>query len=806
MGTVLQDLKYALRTFRRAPAFTFIALITIAVGIGANASIFSIVDAVLLRPLPYPHADELVLVSQTNRRTKQHLSDATPANFLDWRVRSRSFAGLAAFRDASIITSAADHPERVAGAMVTANFFDVLQVRPTLGRSFVDADERHGAPRVAILGDGFWHRRFGGRADVIGQTVRLDEEPTTIIGVMPPGIDYPDGVDIWVSPHWHVPDDPQLGPDKDPAPQRTHGYFFVLARLKPGVGLKAAQADMDAVSRGLEHDYPDDLQDVGAAVDPLRSDLIGNIRPTVLVLFAAVALLLLIATANVSGLLIARATTRRAEIALRVALGATRGRIIAQLLTESVLLAAAGGACGILLALWLVGPLVALSPDSLTVAGDVRVDTTVLWFTLAVSLAAGIVFGLAPARQLAGGDVQDDLRHAIRGAGSGGQKRLRGALVVAELALSLVLLVAAGLTVRSFIRLQHVSTGFDVENIVTVRLNPPPVRYPTPRQRADFYEEIVSALRAIPGVQLAGATSRLPLTGGNSSRGLTIPGIPATVPTGADYRTASPEYFKTMGIPLLRGRVFTAQDREDRQLVAVISASLAERFWPNRDPIGLQFSINDPPITIVGVVGDVHYASLDSPVVPTVYVPYRQDPFPFMTAVVRSPAPYASLASAIRNAVWSVDGDQPVGEIKTMDAQLSNSLSRRRFGVTLLTAFGSIAVVLAAIGLYGVLAFIVAQRRREIGVRMALGASRGAVVSDVLGHGLKLAVLGVGCGLLLSLGLTRAIQSLLYGTSATDVMTFAGVSALLVTVAAFASLAPALRASRVDPITALRED
>ena len=635
---------------------------------------------------------------------------------------------------------------------------------------------------------------------------------------MPPEVAYPERAEVWVPPHWRVPDDPLLGPAQDPSTERTHSYFFVVGRLKPGVSMAAAQADMDAVALGLERDFPNDNQNAGVNLVSLRSDLVADVRPMVMLLFAAVGLVLMIATANVSGLLVARASARHQEIALRMALGATRGRILVQLLTESVLLASLGGAFGVLLAMWLVGPLVALSPSSLTIAGDIRIDVPVLLFALVVSMAAGVLFGLAPARQLSRVDVHDDLKQSARGGSASGQRRLRAGLVASEIAISLVLLIAAGLTIRSFIRLQEVPVGFDPDHVVTVTLNPPAARYPTPRNRADFYERTLDALGMLPGVEIAGATSRLPLLPGNSRRGLNIPGVPSNEPTDANYRTATPSYFRAMGIPLIRGRVFTDADREDRPLVAVMSASLAQRFWANQDPIGKQFSIDQPPITIVGVVGDVHAASLEAPVEPTVYVPYRQDAFPFMTFVVRTRSADASrsidsststdrsVQASVRLAIWRVDKELPIGAVRTMDDELSSSVSRRRFGVTLLTAFGAIAVTLSAIGLYGVLAFIVAQRRREIGVRMALGARPGDVVADVLGQGLRLTAIGVVVGLVLAIATTRLINSLLFATSPTDMLTFAAVSSLLVVVAAAASLLPALRASRVDPLIALRDE
>jgi putative ABC transport system permease protein len=805
MERFIQDLKYSARTLRRSPGFTALATLTMAIGIGANTAIFSIVNAVLLRPLPFPRPDDLVLVSQIDRQTKQTFDNAAPANFLDWRARSHSFTGLAAERFTRIVMTGGDRPESLNGATVNANFFDVLQVKPAMGRAFTSADERPGAPRAAIVSDGFWRRGFGGRTDAIGQSVRLNDEPTTIVGVMPAGIEYPGKADVWITPHWRVPDDPQLAPGIDPSAERGHGYISVLGRLKPGVTIDAAQAEMNVVAAGLERDYPDDNQNVGVALVSLRSDLVADVRPIVRLLFAAVALLLLIAAANVSGLLIVRATARQQEVALRLALGATRRRVLAQLLTESVALATIGGACGVIVAMWLIGPLVALSPASLNVAGDVRIDTTVLLFALAVSVGSGLLFGLAPARQLIHVDLHEDLKQSGRVSG-GAQRRARAALVAAEIALSLVLLVAAGLTIRSFVRLGHVSTGFDIDDIITVAVNPPAARYPVKARLADFYEHVVNELRDIPGVQMAAATSRLPLVPGNSTRGLTIPGVPPDAPAVANYRTASPDYFRVMGIPVISGRVFTDADREGRPIVAVISASLAQQFWLNRDPIGSRFSMGDSPITIVGVVGDVHAAALDAPVRPTVYVPYRQDAFPAMTFVVRTPAPIASMDAAIRAAISHVDREQPVGAITTMDAQLANSLSRRRFAVTLLAAFGAVAVALAAVGLYGVLAFIVVQRRREIGVRMALGASPRDVVADVFGQGLRLAAIGIGAGIVLSLATMRLVRSLLFGISPTDMATFATVASLVVAIAAIASAVPALRASRVDPLVALRDE
>jgi len=608
-----------------------------------------------------------------------------------------------------------------------------------------------------------------------------------------------------VTPHWRVPDDPLL-PAADPSSQRTHGYFSVLARLQPGSTIEKAQSEMDVVALSLEHDYPNENLNRGILLTPLRTDLIADVKPTILLLFAAVGLLLLIATANVSGLLIARATARHQEMAVRIALGASRGRIVTQLLTESVVLAVLGGAAGVLLAMWLIGPLVSLSPADLAVAGAVTIDRSVLGFGLLVSTVAGLVFGLAPAHQLLHLNVHGDLKQGARGGTSIGQRRTRAALVAGEIALALVLLVCAGLTIRSFVKLQREPAGFEPNQVLTLGVSLPAARYPSAAQKAEFWQSALDSLRQVPGVQVAGAISRLPLLPGNSTRGLTIRGLPPNAQASAFYRTATPDYFRAMGIKLLRGRVFEEADREGRPLVAVISAAAAQRFWPNRNPLGERFAIDDPEITIVGVVGDVHASSLDVAPQPTVYVPFRQDPWPFMTFALRTTASPSTLATAVRDAIWRVDKDQPVGAVLTMDQQLSNSLTRRRFSVTLLSAFGVVAVSLAAIGLYGVLAFIVAQRRREIGVRMALGAQPRDVIADVMGQGLRLALFGVAIGIGLALAATRLLGSLLYGTSPTDVLTYVAVATLLVAVAAGASLVPALRASRVDPLIALRDE
>ena len=623
--------------------------------------------------------------------------------------------------------------------------------------------------------------------------------------MLPPGIDFPDESQIWTPPHWRVPDDP-LAAARDPSGDRGHGYFFVLGRIRPGVSHLQAQRDMEAVGAGLERDFPDDNQNVGIAMTPLHEELVGSVRPTLMMLFAAVGVLLLIAAANVSGLLLARATGRHHEIAVRVALGATPRRILLQLLAESLLLALVSAGCGVVLAMWIAPALASLAPY-VPGGGELRPDTNALIFALTVSVVAGILFGLAPARQLMRIEVDEDLKQTARGGTGAGQRRLRAVLVASEIALALVLLVSGGLTIKSLILLQRVPAGFDPERVLTLTVALPQARYPEPAQRADFWEHAIESVRSVPGVDAVGAASRLPLSGGNSTRGFTVDGQVPTPAAAADYRAVSTDYFRALGIPLLAGRTFREDDRENRPPVVIVSRLMANRYWPGLDPLGRRISIDgEHQLSVVGVVSDVHHASLEAAGQPTVYVPYRQDPWPSMTLVLRTSVAPESVATAARAAIWEIDNDQPIDAVRTMTEQVSLSVARRRFSVGLLIAFGAVAVALAAIGLYGVLALLVTARRREIGVRMALGARPAAVVFSVMRQGLQLTGTGVAIGVPLALAATRLINALLFGTSPADVPTYVAVSALLVLVTAVASLVPALRASRVDPIVALREE
>jgi putative ABC transport system permease protein len=577
-----------------------------------------------------------------------------------------------------------------------------------------------------------------------------------------------------------------------------------------GITLARAQADLDRVAATLEADYTDDNANIGVGLTSVRDYLAGDLRPTLWLLLAAVGALLLIAAANVAGLLVARAASRQHEVALRVALGATPLRLVAQFLTESTLLAIVGGTVGVLLASALTDSLAALSPADLRPGGAVHVNGQVLLFSLAISLATGLAFGLAPSRQLLRLSLHDDLKQSGRVGGNGAPRRLRTILVATEIALSLVLLVTAGLTITSLIKLQRESPGFDPNGVLTVEVALANAKYPTPETKRAFWNQTVSALQRIPGLRAVAASNRLPMVHGNSRRGLTIPGLAPDLiaDAGANYRVVTPEYFRTMGIPLVGGRSFTEADRDGGAPVAIVSASMAARYWPNGDALGRSFAISatNVQMTIVGIVGDVHHSSLEDQLWPSFYVPLQQNPWAAMTLAIRTDTPPTAIAGVVRDAIWSVDKDQAIGPMLTMDERLSGTMARRRFSVTLFTCFGVAAAALAAVGLYGVLAFIVAQRGREIGVRLALGATRWSVLSEVIGQGVRLAAIGIAAGLALALGATRLLRALLYGTTPSDAPTLVIVSVLLVGLAALASVVPAVRASRVDPLIALRED
>ena len=806
LETVWQDFRYGIRVLVKSPIFTIVAVVSLALGIGANTAIFSVVNGLLLRPLPYPDPDRIVDVWHTPPQESfpgMKRFSVSPGNYLDWRSQNEAFEGMAAYQDGGYSLSAGDAPVPVIGAAVTSDFFSVLRSTASQGRTFLPEEEQPGRNRVVVLGHGLWQRAFGADPNLIGQTLTLESQNFTVIGIMPAGFQFPQEVELWVPLAWD---------EKERQTREIHDYG-VIARLKPDVSLAKAQAEMSTISSRLEQQYPEANKGWGAVVIPLQEDLIGDIRPALLVLFSAVGFVLLIACANVANLMLARGANRKKEIAIRIALGAARGRIVQQLLTEALLLAAAGGLLGLLLASYGSQLLVQLSSGNFPIAGEIGIDRWALGFTLLVSFGAGIVAGIAPAFQFSASDTSETLKQGTgRTGGSSARERTRKALVISEVVLSLILLIGAGLMIRSFWKLQQVAPGFDTSNTLAMSAGLPTTKYPDAHQHAAFFDRVLEQVGALPGVVSVGATTTLPLSGGGSTQPFTIEGRPevavAEQPT-AKVRYISPNYFQTMGIPLQQGRFFSDQDRENGVQVVIISETMARQFWPGENPIGKRltpsFHLQQGPREVVGVVGDVK-AGLDADVSPVMYMSYKQAPRPYMTIVTRTASNPQNFTQAISKAIHAVDKEQALWNVRTMEQVLTASVSGRRFNMTLLITFAGLALVLAAVGVYGVMNYSVTLRRRELGIRLALGAQTGDVLRLVLGQGLMLTLTGVGIGLAAAYGLTRLMESLLYGVSATDLLTFISVSGVLVVVGLLASYLPARRATKVDPMIALRSE
>ena len=807
MQSFLRDVRYALRVMNGNRAFSAAAIIVLALGIGANSVIFSVVNAVLLSSLPYPDADRIVMVFESDRQ-RQTQEAVSGANFLDWREQNRVFESIAAFREENMSLTGADRPERVSGVITTADLFSVLRVKPMLGRVFRTDEENLRSSRVAVIGQGLWERRFGADPNVIGQKITVNGEPLMIIGVMPGSFRFPSETDLWISPRYAVPEH-ILRPSIDMTTSRDSHYLNAIARLKPGITILQAGAEMDAIASRLEELYPNDDAGRGVSLTTIREDSVGKIRPTLLVLFGAVGFVLLIACGNVANLLLARGASRQKEMAIRTALGASRFRLIRQLLTESVLLAIGAGALGILLALWGINGLVPLIPSDISPTKGIKIDNVVFGFTLVLSLITGLIFGVVPAWQATRGELNEALKDGGRGS-SGGRRgsRVRSVLIVSEIALSLVLLIGAGLMIKSFIRLEQVNPGFESEHIATMRLSLPAAQYVTAPKRAIFFQRVITGVQGLPGIQSAGAISRLPLTSGNSSRSFDIEGdAESNDSVNIDYRVISSGYFRSMGVRLVKGRDIDEHDNNPSSGVVIINETMARRLWPNEAALGKRVRLEgdqNPWMEVVGIVADVKHFGLETQSKPEIYVPYLIDPWPFMTIVVRSSSDLATLAAAIRDQVWSVDKDIPIPNIRTMDQLLSTSVARPRLNMLLLGIFAVIALVLSAVGVYGVMSYSVVQRTHEIGIRMALGAAKPDVLTLVVVQGLKLLLIGIGLGLLASLALTRVLTSMLFGVEPTDPATFAMISVLLACVALTACIIPARRATKVDPIVALR--
>ncbi|HWP42569.1 MAG TPA: ABC transporter permease [Blastocatellia bacterium] len=793
-----QDLRYGARMLVKNPGFTVVAVIMLALGIGANTAIFSVVNAVLLRPLDYEDPDRLVTVLENNWQKGWTRFAVAPGNFAAWREQNQVFEQMAAFTGSSFTLVGEGEPEQLPGTRASANLFALLGVKPALGRDFLPEEDHPGGERVVIVSHRLWQRRFGADPGLVGKPLTLNGQSYTVVGVMPAGFLFPNPrTELWVPVAFSAGD---LG-------NRGGHDYVAIARLKPGVTLEQAQTEMSAIAARLEEQYPETNAAWGARVTLLVEEVVGDVRPALLALVCAVAFVLLIACANVANLLLARAAARQKEVAIRAALGSSRSRLLRQLLTESVLLSLLGGAFGMLLAAWGVDALVSLGPANIPRLSQVGIDGRVLGFAFLISLATGIIFGLAPALQASQTDLSESLKEGGRSSSAGaGSQRLRRLLVVAEVALALALLVGAGLMIKSFVRLSEVETGFDSQNVLTAQITLPQSRYDDRQQQAAFFRQVLARIEALPGVESVGAASPLPFTG-DRLYSFIVEGHPTDNVPSANYYAVSPDYFVTMGIPLLKGRFFTEADMAESPRVAIINETMARRYFPDEDPIGKRMNITNGPEVmreIVGVVGDVKQYGLDTQSPAQMYEPYLQRPYPGMTLVVRAASEPAGLIDAVRREVLAVDKEQPIARAQTMEEIIAKSVAPRRFSVILLAAFAAVALTLAAVGIYGVMSYLISQRTHEIGVRMALGAGRRDVLRLVVGQGMRLALLGVGIGLLAAFALTRLMESLLFGVSATDPLTYIVVALLLATSALLACYVPARRATKVDPLLALR--
>ena len=804
MYTLFTDLRYALRMLLKNPGFTLVAMITLALGIGGNTAIFSIVDAVLIRPLPYHEPDRLVAISEFHRGQGREIS-VSWWNFRDWRDQNQVFEQISAVQGASFILTEMGEPERIVGLNVSASFFATLRSQPALGRDFLSEDDAVGANRTVIISHALWQRRFSSDPAALGKTIELNSRPYTVIGVLPSDFRFFFESDIFAP----------IGLNGDEMGGRgNHPGMYVVARLKSGITIERARADMDAIAARLEKQYPESNSGNGIRLVTLAERFAGSLTTALFVLLGAVGFVLLIACANVANLLLARAATRRKEVAIRTVLGAQRGRIIRQMLTESVLLALLGAALGLLLAEWGLRSLVALIPENIRRVADIRLDASVLGFTVAVSLGTAVIFGLAPAFQSTSGDLQEGLKEGGRTSVTGFRRlSLRNILVASEIALALMLLIGAGLTIRSFVQLQKVNPGFRTERLLTMPVNLPGARYPKDDQRVLFFKNLLDRIRSLPGVEAASGVTCLPLIGGCWDSIYLIEGRP--IPRredllNADFNTAQPGYFHTMGIPILKGRDFDERDLMDREPVLIINESFARQNWPNEDPLGKRVKQDWPEgtgawMTVIGVVGDVKRRGLDVPFKAEGYKASRQTAPGSLQLVIRtSVTDPQMLAQTVRREIQQMDANLPVFNVRTMDFYAERTMAPRRFPMLLLTIFAAVALVLAAVGIYGVMSYSVTQRTHEMGIRIALGARAEDVRRLVVRHGFTLALAGILAGLAGAFALTHLLSTLLFGVEPTDPLTFGGVSLLLIAIAGVACYLPARRATRVDPIIALR--
>jgi putative ABC transport system permease protein len=798
LAQVLTDMRYGTRQLRKAPGFTIVAVLTLAVGIGATSAIFSVVNGVMLRPLPYPESDRIVRVMEVLPQYGRFA--VAPANFLDWRDQNQVFERIATYTTGNDTFIGSEGPERIPRALVSWDMFELLRVTPALGRSFRKEEDVPNQNNVIVISHGMWQRRFGSDPNVLGRTVNMSGMPVTIIGVMPAGFYFAGRTTEFWRP---------IALDPAKASRGGH-YVTVVARLKPGISVQQADTEMKGLATRLAKQYPNTNADESADTVALQDLIVGPIRPMLLTLFAAVGLVVLIACANVAHLLLVRASVRERELAIRSAMGAGRSRLVLQMIAESLLLALAGGAAGVLLAYLAIAPIQTLGATSIPRVADITLDRTVLAFAFVVTIATGFVFGLAPAWQAARGGVGAVLKESGRSTGARGH-RMRGALLVAEVALSLVLLVGAALLIRSFARLTNINPGFAPEHVLSFQVSLPQTAYPDDQRRDAFFDRLLDRLRGTAGVRTAGMIQTLPILD-DYMLSFSIQGRPPAAPgqeLSANFRVASPGYFESLAIPVMRGRTFTAHDTAKSPMVAVIDEAFAQRHFPGEDPMGRGIDIgngSDGFYEIVGVVGSVRHEGLDSSPRPTMYIPYKQDVFSGMVVMVRTEGDPAQFVGTARQVVRELDPTLPAFALRPLSEVITQSVAQRRFSMLLLGVFALVALFLAAVGLYGVVAYAVSQRTQEIGLRMAIGAQRGDVLRLVLGGGMKLALVGVAIGIGGALVLSQYVATMLFEVTRFDAMSYGATAAVLLVVSALACYVPARRAMRVDPLVALRAE
>ncbi|MEK6322886.1 MAG: ABC transporter permease [Acidobacteriota bacterium] len=798
---LLQDTRYGARMLRKSPGLTSVAVLSLSLGIGAISTIFSFVNGIMLRPLPYPEWERLVLLDETALKRGITSMGVSFPNFVDWRQQNHVFEDIAAYTTGGFAIAGGAEPEQLKGGFISHGLFEILGVAPIQGRTFTADEDRPDHDQVVILSHGLWQRRFGSDPNVIGQTVLLNNRSRTVIGVMPPGFQFPEVAEAWGP----------LALDTKSWTRNDHG-LEAIARLKPGVTLEQAQAEMTTVAANIEEQNPVTNEGMSVGLTSLRAGLVGDYRNALLILLGVVGFVLLIACVNVANLLLARSTARQKEIAIRAALGANRRRIFRQLLTESLLLGLISGAIGLVLALWGMDLLLAAIPIDIPFWMKFDLDARVLFFTAGCSLLTGFVFGTVPAIQASNPDLNETLKEGGRGSAGGPRHRLRSLLVVAEIALSLVLLVGAGLMMRSFISLQNVDAGLNPEGVLTMNVGLPGAKYREPEKRLAFFRQLMERVRALPGVQSAGAVSGLPLSGNNWGRSLTVEGRPVLSVGEApmiNHSVITPNYFGSMGIPILSGRDFSETDTRDAPKVTIIDERLAREYWPGDNPLGKRIRFgppeaNEPWHTIVGVVREVKHDRLNASTRKTVYLTLPQIPIGGMSLAIRTGSRPENLIAAVRGQVREIDPDLPVTRVMPMTEVVSRSVWQPRLYTALFGVFAAVALILATVGIYGVMSYSVTQRTREIGLRIALGAQRQDVLKLVVGQGIVLASIGVVVGLAAALALTRLMSSLLFGVTATDPITFVAVSVLLAGVALAACFVPARRAAKVDPMVALK--